>query len=189
MCAGVPGARQAQRAAEGALPGMGRLLTIKTLTGFDFSFQPSLDRNRILTLAGLDFISRHEVVHFLGQPGCSKTHLAIALAVEAVQAGRSVYFTTLAELIGSLAKAEREGTLRERIRFLCRPQLLVVDEIGYLPATPGGANLFFQLVNARYENGRLFRGSNAEDARVDRSSPRTGRSTATGDPSAQDIRG
>ena len=85
---------------------MARLATIKTLSGFDFSFQPSLDRNRILTLAGLDFISRHEVVHFLGQPGCGKTHLAIALAVEAVQAGRSVYFTTLAELIGSLGRVE-----------------------------------------------------------------------------------
>jgi DNA replication protein DnaC len=139
---------------------MGRLLNIKTLTGFDFSFQPSLDRNRILTLAGLDFISRHEVVHFLGQPGCGKTHLAIALAVEAVQAGRSVYFTTLAELIGSLAKAEREGTLRERIRFLCRPQLLVVDEIGYLPVVAGGGNLFFQLVNARYERGAMILTSN-----------------------------
>ena len=139
---------------------MGRLLTIKTLAGFDFSFQPSLDRNRILTLAGLDFISRHEVVHFLGQPGCGKTHLAIALAVEAVQAGRSVYFTTLAELIGSLAKAEREGTLRERIRFLCRPQLLVVDEIGYLPVIAGGGNLFFQLVNARYERGAMILTSN-----------------------------
>jgi DNA replication protein DnaC len=99
-------------------------------------------------------------VHFLGQPGCGKTHLAIALAVEAVKAGRSVYFTTLAELIGSLAKAEREGTLRERIRFLCRPQLLVVDEIGYLPVIAGGGNLFFQLVNARYERGAMILTSN-----------------------------
>ena len=61
---------------------MSRLLTIKTLAGFDFSFQPSLDRNRILTLAQLEFIDRHEVVHFLGQPGCGKTHLALALGVE-----------------------------------------------------------------------------------------------------------
>jgi DNA replication protein DnaC len=139
---------------------MGRLLNVKTLAGFDFSFQPSLDRNRILTLAGLDFIDRHEVVHFIGQPGCGKTHLAIALAVEAVKAGRSVYFTTLAELIGSLAKAEREGALRERIRFLCRPQLLVVDEIGYLPVVASGGNLFFQLVNARYERGAMILTSN-----------------------------
>jgi DNA replication protein DnaC len=139
---------------------MGRLLSIKTLAGFDFGFQPSLDRNRILTLAQLEFIDRHEVVHFLGQPGCGKTHLAIALGVEAVKAGRSVYFCTLAELITSLARAEREGSLRERIRFLCRPQLLIVDEIGYLPVVPGGGNLFFQLVNARYERGAMILTSN-----------------------------
>lgn len=139
---------------------MGRLVNIKTLASFDFSFQPSLDRNRILALAQLDFIDRNEAIHFLGQPGCGKTHLALALAVEAVKAGRSVYFATLADLIGSLAKAEREGTLRERIRFLCRPQLLVVDEIGYLPVIPGGGNLFFQLVNARYERGAMILTSN-----------------------------
>jgi DNA replication protein DnaC len=139
---------------------MGRLVTIKTLAGFDFAFQPSLDRNRILALAQLAFIDRHEVVHFLGQPGCGKTHLAIALGVEAVKAGRSVYFGTLAELITSLAKAEREGSLRERLRFLCRPQLLIVDEIGYLPVVPGGGNLFFQLVNARYERGAMILTSN-----------------------------
>ena len=168
---------------------MARLPVVKTLAGYDFSFQPSRDKNRILALAGLDFIERAEVVHLLGPPGTGKSHIATALAVEAVRAGKAVYFIPLADLIAQLAKAEREGTLREKIRFLTRASLLVVDEIGYLPATPGGANLFFQLVNARYENGRLFRGSNAEDARVDRSSPRTGRSTATGDPSAQDIRG
>jgi DNA replication protein DnaC len=139
---------------------MGRLTSIKTLAGFDFAFQPSLDRNRILALAQLEFIDRHEVVHFLGQPGCGKTHLAIALGVEAVKAGRSVYFCTLAELITSLAKAEREGSLRERLRFLCRPQLLIVDEIGYLPVVPGGGNLFFQLVNARYERGAMILTSN-----------------------------
>ena len=138
---------------------MGRLVTIKTLAGFDFAFQPSLDRNRVLALAQLAFIDRHEVVHFLGQPGCGKTHLAIALGVEAVKAGRSVYFGTLAELITSLAKAEREGSLRERLRFLCRPQLLIVDEIGYLPVVPGG-NLFFQPVNARYERGAMILTSN-----------------------------
>jgi DNA replication protein DnaC len=139
---------------------MGRLATIKTLAGFDFTFQPSLDRHRILSLAQLEFMARHEVIHFLGQPGCGKTHLAIALGVEAVKAGHSVYFCTLAELVASLAKAEREGTLKERLRFLCRSQLLIVDEIGYLPVTPGGGNLFFQLVNARYERGSMILTSN-----------------------------
>ena len=139
---------------------MGRLGTIKTLAGFDFSFQPSLDRDRILTLAQLGFVARGEVVHFLGPPGTGKSHLATALGVEAVKAGRGVYFCTLAELLASLARAEREGRLQERIRFFCRPALLIVDEIGYLPVVPGGGNLFFQLVNARYERGAMILTSN-----------------------------
>lgn len=137
-----------------------RLTTVKSLASFDFAFQPSLDRNRILALAQLDFIARCEVIHFLGPPGTGKSHLALALGVEAVKAGRSVYFATLADIIASLAKAEREGQLRERIRFLARTALLIVDEIGYLPLTPGGANLFFQLVNARYERGAMILTSN-----------------------------
>lgn len=137
-----------------------RLTRIKTLESFDFSFQPSLDKNRILTLAQLDFIDRGEVVHLLGPPGTGKSHLAVALGVEAVKAGKSVYFATLAEIIASLAKAEREGQLPQRIRFLTRNALLVVDEIGYLPLTQGGANLFFQLINARYERGAMILTSN-----------------------------
>src|SRR5664279_5401118 len=118
---------------------MARLATIKTLTGFDFSFQPSLDRTRIMALASLDFVDRHEVVHFIGQSGTGKSHLAVALGVEAIRAGRSVYFCPLADIIDSLAKADREGRLRERIRYLCRTQLLV---------------------NARYERGAMILTSN-----------------------------
>ena len=139
---------------------MARLSTVKTLQGFDFSFQPSLDRGRILALAQLAFIERNEVVHLLGPPGTGKSHLAIALGVEAVRAGRSVYFSPLADIVGSLARAEREGSLRERIRFLSRASLLIVDEIGYLPVTPSNGNLFFQLVNARYERGAMILTSN-----------------------------
>jgi DNA replication protein DnaC len=137
-----------------------RLMPPKTLESFDFAFQPSLDRNRILALAQLDFIARAEVVHFLGPPGTGKSHLATALGVAAVKAGRSVYRCTLAELVEALGRAEREGRLVERLRFLARPGLLIVDEIGYLPITPGGANLFFQLVNARYEKGAMILTSN-----------------------------
>ena len=137
-----------------------RLTTIKTLESFDFSFQPTLDRNRILTLAELSFIDRHQTVHLLGPPGVGKSHLAIAFGVAAVKARKSVYFTTLAELIATLTKAEREGTLASRLRYINRVSLLLVDEVGYLPIDKGGANLFFQLVNARYEKGATILTSN-----------------------------
>ena len=139
---------------------MARLSAIKTLAGFDFAFQPSLDRNRILALAGLQFIDRAEALHLIGPPGTGKTHLSLALGVEAVKAGRSVYFSSLADIVASLAKAEREGQLHERIRYLCRASLLIVDEIGYLPVIQGDGNLFFQLVNARYEKGAMILTSN-----------------------------
>jgi DNA replication protein DnaC len=84
---------------------MGRLITIKTLSGFDFSFQPSLDRDRIMALAQLDFVDRHEAVHFLGQPGCGKTHLALALGVEAV----NVRSTSLPWPTSSVRSPRRSG--------------------------------------------------------------------------------
>ena len=114
---------------------MRRLRTTKALAGCDFSFQPSLGKARIMALAELNFVDRCEVVHRFGPPGT----------------GKSVYFLPRADLIGELAKPEREGTLRERIRFYCPPALLIVHEIGYLPVVPGGGNLYFRLVKTRYE--------------------------------------
>ncbi len=139
---------------------MARLSAVKTLAGFDFSFQPSLDKSRIMALAELQFIDRAEAVHLIGPPGTGKTHLSLALGVEAVKAGRSVYFASLADIIATLARAEREGMLREKIRYFCRFSLLIVDEIGYLPVISGGGNLFFQLVNARCEKGAMILTSN-----------------------------
>jgi DNA replication protein DnaC len=137
-----------------------RLTPPKMLESFDFTFQPSLDRGRILALAQLDFVERAEVVHLLGPPGTGKSHLATALGVEAVRAGKRVYRATLAEVIDMLSRAERDGRLPERLRFFSRNSLLIIDEIGYLPITPGGANLFFQLVNHRYEKGAMILTSN-----------------------------
>ncbi len=141
-----------------------RLSTIKTLGAYDFSFQPSLDRQQILALAELDFVERHQALHLLGPPGTGKTHLAIALGVEAVKAGYSVHFSSLADLIASLSRAEREHTLRERVRYLSRHRVLIVDEIGYLPVGSSGGNLFFQLVNACYEKTAMILTSNRGSA-------------------------
>jgi DNA replication protein DnaC len=128
-----------------------RLPGVKTLDTFDFSFQPSIDRTQVLSLHELTFLERRENVILLGPAGVGKTHLAISLAITAAQRGRRVYYSTLADLVLSMQEAERHGRLRERLTFLRGPSLLVVDEIGYLPVTANGANLFFQLVNARYE--------------------------------------
>ena len=140
--------------------GTSKLMPPKTLESFDFAFQPSLDRDRIYALAALDFIERGEIVHLLGPPGTGKSHLACALGVAAVKSGKSVYRCTLADLVDSLSLAHRAGQLANKLRFYTRASLLIVDEIGYLPLPREGANLFFQLVSARYEKGAMILTSN-----------------------------
>ena len=128
-----------------------RLPTVKTLAQFDFTFQPSIKREQIESLHELGFLDRRENVIQLGPPGVGKTHLAISLAIAAAEAGRRVYYGTLAGLIDSLMDARAAGELSRRLRVLTHPALLVVDEIGYLPVSQDGAVLFFQLINARHE--------------------------------------
>ncbi len=128
-----------------------RLPAIKTLEDFDFTFQPSIKREQIDSLHELGFLERKENVIFLGPPGVGKTHLAISLAIAAAQSGRRVYYGALADLITSLEEAKIAGQLGRRLKILTYPSLLVIDEIGYLPVSPTGAMLFFQLINRRYE--------------------------------------
>jgi DNA replication protein DnaC len=137
-----------------------RLPAVKTLSDFDFSFQPSLKREQVESLATLGFIERRENVVFLGPPGVGKTHLAIGLAIEAAQNGRRVYYGTLADLIVSLEEAHAAGKLLHRMKTLTHPSLLVVDEIGYLPVSRTGAMHFFQLMSRRYEHASTVLTSN-----------------------------
>jgi DNA replication protein DnaC len=137
-----------------------RLPAVKTVRDFDFSFQPSIKREQIEALHELGFLERKENVVFLGPPGVGKTHLAISLAIAAAEHGRRVYYGTLADLIGSLEEAKAAGRLTHRLKTLTHPALLVVDEIGYLPISPTGAMLFFQLMTRRYEHGSTVLTSN-----------------------------
>ena len=137
-----------------------RLPAVKTLAQFDFTFQPSIKREQIESLHELGFLDRRENVILLGPPGVGKTHLAISLAIAAAEAGRRVYYGTLAGLIDSLMDARAAGALSRRLRVLTHPALLVVDEIGYRPVSQDGAVLFFQLINARHERASTVLTSN-----------------------------
>lgn len=123
----------------------------KTLADFDWSFQPSVPRARVEELATLRFMERAENVLLVGSPGVGKTHLAIAVGIEAVRARREVRFMDCARLVDDLRDAQSRGILKKRLQYYAHSKLLIIDELGYLDIDEGGADLLFQLVSTRYE--------------------------------------
>ena len=123
----------------------------KEIEDFDFDYQPSINKQEILELNNLGFLSRHENILFVGPSGVGKTHLATSIGITAAKKRYSVYFISCHDLITQLNKAHYENKLDTRIRHFCRYELLIIDEIGYLPVDKQGANLFFQLIAKRYE--------------------------------------
>lgn len=124
---------------------------VKTLSDFDWSFQPSVPRAKVEELATLRFVDDAENALFVGSPGVGKTHLAIAIGVEAVKAGREVRFCDCARLVDDLKDASSRGILKKRLQYYAHSKLLIIDELGYLDIDEQGADLMFQLVSTRYE--------------------------------------
>lgn len=134
---------------------------VKGLSDFDFTFQPSVDKRKVKDLAACRFIEDGRNIIFLGPPGVGKTHLAVALGMEAIAQGYPVLFTTVADLMTALGKAHDENRLAEKMKkTYLKPKLLILDEIGYLPLDPLQANFLFQLVSQRYEKGSVILTSN-----------------------------
>jgi DNA replication protein DnaC len=133
---------------------------VKTFNQFDFCFQPSIDERQIRELRSLRFVNEASNVILLGPPGVGKTHLSVAFAEAAIQAGFGAYFITAHDMVTDLGRAYREGRLDRRMRVYLAPKVLVVDEMGYLPLDDLGATIFFQLVSARYERGSIILTSN-----------------------------
>jgi DNA replication protein DnaC len=132
----------------------------KGLDEFDFAFQPELDARKVKDLATLSFVARKANICLLGPPGVGKTMLAVGLSIAACQAGYSVYFTTVDDMVRNLKEAEATGRFAKKLQTYLKPAVLVCDEVGYLPLSRAEGNMVFQLVARRYERGSIILTSN-----------------------------
>ena len=137
----------------------------KTLDEFDFSAVPGLNKVKVLELARGEFVRGHEPVIIVGNPGLGKTHLAIGVARACCQQGYRVAFRTAAALVNDLVAAQQEYRLNKLFKQLRAFDLVVVDELGYLPFSPDRAQLLFQFFGERYDRGSVLVTTNLEFAR------------------------
>ncbi|WP_067844406.1 IS21-like element helper ATPase IstB [Amphibacillus sediminis] len=134
----------------------------KTLDTYDFSLMPSLNRNRFITLAKGEFVDKKENIILLGNSGTGKTHLAISLGIEMIQNGYKTKFITAAELVEELLMANAEHKLGAFEKKWLKFDVIIVDELGYVPFSKTGAELLFQFFSARYERASVIITTNLE---------------------------
>jgi len=133
-----------------------RFPVIKTLDGFNWTWPKSINRLQVQNLFHLNFVRKKQNIVFLGGVGVGKTHLATALGYAACLKRGVVLFTTAIDAINALSAAQTAGRLRQELKKYEKPELLVLDELGYLPIDKTGADLLFQIISRRYERGAMI---------------------------------
>jgi len=123
----------------------------KHLEAFDYRHQTTINKRQVNQLLDFDFIDNRNNLVFIGPPGVGKTHLSIGIGSKAIDAGYKVLFSTALALTESLEIAELKGELKKKINMLCKYDLVIIDELGYLPMNKQGNYNLFQLINALYE--------------------------------------
>ena len=139
----------------------------KRLDEIDYSFNPSLDRDRIIDLGGLGFLEACENIIIIGPPGVGKSMIATGIGMNAVSAGYKVLFANAKELVDQLYERMQEGTLRETLEKLNKIPLLIIDELSYIKMDRERESLFFQVIRQRYEKNSLIITTNLPMGRWD----------------------
>ncbi|MDQ3245327.1 MAG: IS21-like element helper ATPase IstB [Pseudomonadota bacterium] len=137
-----------------------RFPVVKSLDSFDFAAIPKLNKMQVLELARCEWIERRENVIALGPSGTGKTHVALGLGLAACQKGLSVGFTTAAAVVSEMMEARDERRLLRFQKQMAAYQLLIIDELGFVPLSKTGAELLFELISQRYERGATLITSN-----------------------------
>ena len=130
---------------------------IKRIEDFELDWlNGGMTRRQLAELSSLAFVSRKENLILMGPSGLGKTHLMLALAHKACITGHTAWYTSCLDLMENLTRAREQGRLKRRLTWMRKPHIILVDEVGYEELTKEQANLFFQVVNARYEHGSMI---------------------------------
>lgn len=132
-----------------------KLPSHKTYEDFDFSFQPSIDKKLFNDVLTCQFIREKSSVVFIGNPGTGKTHLSIAIGIQALHKGFKVLFTPVSEMLHNLNAAKADNSYYKKLDFYLEPQLLVLDELGFKKLPNYSADDFFEVISRRYEKGSI----------------------------------
>ncbi len=141
---------------------MARFPVIKTLDEFDWNWPTEINRLQVQDLFRLKFVEQKDNVIFLGTVGLGKSHLAIALGYHACLQGISVLFASAIDIVNTLTAAQKAGRLKIELKKYLRPSILIIDELGYLPVDKKGADLLFQVISHRYEQGSIILTTNKQ---------------------------